>query len=98
MRIISVRDIKDHARIDGYAEDNTLELYGESAEETILNMLNRSFEDLIEEYGCVPAPIRHACLMLAAHSFNHREPASPQNLFAVPYTFDALIKPYMKLT
>lgn len=95
MNIISVRDIKDHTRIDSNAEDHLLELYGESAEVTILNMLNRSFESLIEEYGCVPTPIRHACLLLAAHSYTNREPASTQNLYAVPYSIDALIKPYM---
>jgi hypothetical protein len=39
-----------------------------------------------------------AGLMLVAQSYQHREPASPQNLYAVPYAFDLLLKPYIKLT
>lgn len=95
MNIITLDEIKKQARIDGDYEDDLLAMYGESAEQTVLNLLGRSFESLVEEFGEVPAPIHHACLMLTAHNYTHREPASPQNLYSVPYTIDALIKPYM---
>ena len=36
--------------------------------------------------------------MLVAQSYQHREPMSPQNLYTVPYAFDLLLKPYMRLT
>ena len=71
---------------------------GESAEDVLLQYLNRTYEDLIEVYGHIPAPLRHASLMLVDTSYQHREPASPQNLYAVPYAFDLLVKPYMRLT
>jgi hypothetical protein len=33
-----------------------------------------------------------------AQSYQHREPSSPQNISSVPYDFDLLLKPYMRLT
>jgi hypothetical protein len=36
--------------------------------------------------------------MLVAQSYQHREPSSPQNISSVPYAFDLLLKPYMRLT
>ena len=34
----------------------------------------------------------------ARHVFTIAEPVSPQNLYTVPYAFDLLLKPYIKLT
>lgn len=96
MPLITVDELKKQARIDGTAEDDLLELYCASAEATVFSLLNRTKENLADEYGgCIPEPVKHAALMLAAHNYTHREPASPQNLYSVPYTIDALIKPYM---
>lgn len=89
--------IKAHSRIDYDCEDDLLELYADSAEETVLNLLGRSFEDLVEECGEVPAPVKQAALMLVDLSYKERSPISPQQLYAVPYTVDVLIKPYMVL-
>lgn len=97
MMIVTLEEIKAHTRIDENTEDSVLELYGGSAEETVLGMCNRSLESLYEEYGKVPDNIKHAVLMLAAWSYTQRQPASMQNLYAIPYTFDALVKPYMIL-
>jgi hypothetical protein len=48
-------------------------------------------------YGRIPAPLIHASLMLVDVSYQHRSPVSPQNMSIVPYTFDILVKPYMRL-
>ena len=72
-------------------------LFGDAAEETVLNYCNRSLESLYEEYGRIPAAITQGTLMLVANSYKNREPASVSNLYLVPYTFDALVKPYMIL-
>lgn len=81
-----------------------LELYGDSAEETLAGLLNRGktveqmVASLTEEYGQVPAQCYHAALMLTEQAYNHRGPTSPTNMSYVPYGFDLLIKPLMKLT
>jgi uncharacterized phage protein (predicted DNA packaging) len=97
MRWLDLEYIKAHSRIDYDCEDDLLELYADSAEETVLNLLGRSYENLIEECGEVPAPVKQAALMLVDLSYKERSPISPQQLYAVPYTVDVLIKPYMVL-
>ena len=100
MKWLTIEQIKAQCRIeqDFTAEDELLEMYGESAENTVLNLLNRDITDIYEQYGCIPRPLVHATLMLVAQSYQHREPVSPQNLYTVPYAFDLLLKPYIKLT
>ena len=97
MKWMQIKYIKQHSRIDYDCEDALLELYASDAEKTVLNLLNRTFADLLVEYGSVPEPIIHATLMLVEVSFQHRSPDSMTSLYLVPYTFDLLLKPYMKL-
>ena len=103
MKYLSLEYIKQHSRIDYDCEDGLLEMYGDSAEETVAQYLNRGktvdemVADLKEVYGHVPAPIYHATLMLVDVSYQYRSPISPTNVSVVPYTFDILVKPYMKL-
>ena len=99
MNILTIDQIKAQCRIDPEMteEDNLLELYGDAAEETLLNYCNRSLESLYEEYGRIPAAITQGALLLVANSYKNREPASMGNLYTVPYSFDALVKPYMIL-
>ena len=103
MKYLTIQYIKEHSRMDYDCEDGLLEMYGDSAEETMANYLNRGktvkemVADLTAVYGHIPAPIRHATLMLVDISYQHRNPISPTNVSIVPYTFDILVKPYMKL-
>lgn len=103
MRYLKIDYIKQHSRIDYDCEDALLELYGEAAEETMAQYLNRGktademVADLKSVYGRVPAPIIHATLMLVDVSYQYRSPVSPTNIAVVPYTFDILVKPYMRL-
>ena len=101
MKFINFDQIKAQLRLDdaqAAAEHDILELYGEAAEEMVLNTCNRTMEDIVEQYGNVPKALVQAALMLVAHSYQHREPASPQSLYSVPYAFDLMVKPYMRLT
>ena len=99
MKYLTLDHIRQQLRIDQTGEeDAVLELYGSAAEETVLNICNRTIDDVIETYGGVPDPVRQATLMLVGQSYQHREPSSVQNMSAVPYSFDLLIKPYMRLT
>lgn len=104
MKFLTIDYIKQHSRIDFDCEDQLLELYGDSAEETLAGLLNRGktveqmVASLTEEYGQIPARCYHAALMLTEQAYNHRGPISPTNMSYVPYSFDLLVKPLMKLT
>ena len=97
MKYLTIDYIKAHCRIDFDCEDAELELYGQGAEDTILYLCNRTFENLIGTYGEVPASIIHVTIELVCNSYEHRSPASPQNLSAVPYNFDLLVNEYIVL-
>ena len=102
MKWLKIEYIKAHSRICCDGEDAILEMYADSAEETIASYLNRGTLDecdawLREQYGGVPNNIIHAALMLVDVSYTYRSPVNPTNVSLVPYTFDLLIKPYMKL-
>lgn len=96
MTIVSLNEIKANSRIEGNAEDTLLESLGEAAEVTVLNLIERTQEDIEAEFGKVPAPIRQAILMYADHLYNHRGIVNPTALYNVPYSIDAMIKPYIR--
>ena len=67
MRWLTLELIKAHMRIDGDSEDDYLKMLGESAEETVLNYIGRSYDDLLATYGIpdgdhkkVPTPLVEA--------------------------------------
>ena len=100
MKFLKFDMIKAQLRLDdeqAQLEHDLLEMYGESAEETVLNTMNRTLEDIIAQYGRVPKPIVHATLMLVDNAYKERSPISPQNMSVVPYAFDLMLKPYMRL-
>ena len=103
MKFLSLEFIKKHSRIDFDCEDDLLEMYADAAEETMAQILGRGndaeelVESLTEQYGKIPAPIYQAGLLLVDNSYTHRSPSTPQQMYAVPYGFDILVKPYMIL-
>ena len=101
MKWLSIDYIKQHSRIDYDCEDGLLELYGESAEETVMNLIGRTYDEIVEKWGMenkpVPAALIHASLLLVDVSYQYRSPIGMQNLSSVPYAFDLMIKPYIRL-
>lgn len=98
MNYLTLDYIKAHSRIDADTEDSLLELYGNSAEEMVLNTINMTYDEVIAEYVTFPKALIHATLMLVDLSYQMRSPVGVQNLSDIPYTFDFLVKPYMKLS
>lgn len=97
MKWLTLSDIKSHSRVDFNIDDSLLTMYAESAEDAILNLCGMTYEEMMAEYEEVPKPIYHASLMLVELGYQQRSPDSQVNLSAVPYGFDLLVKPYIKL-
>lgn len=99
MKWLTLPKIKAQLRIepDFKDEDEWLEDAGETAEDAVLEVLNRSYDEICEVYGRVPAPVRHASLMLVASLYKDREKDLVQEVHANA-TFSFLLKPYMRLT
>lgn len=96
MKFLTLDYIKQHSRIDSDCEAEILDLYGCAAEDALLNYCNRTMEDVIDEYGTIPAPLMQAALMLVDVSYQHRSPWTTQRFEEVP-AFGILVKPYVKL-
>lgn len=98
MKYLTLEHIRQRLHIDIVDDDADLELHGGGAEDAVLNYCNRTLDDIIEEYGCIPDPIRNATLMIVAMTYKQREPASEFNFSIVPYgNIDVMLKPYMRL-
>ena len=97
MKWLTTELIKSHCRIDSNTEDALLEMYGESAEQVVMDVLGRDYTEIVERWGEVPRPLVHASLLLVSQSYQMREAVSMQNMYAVPYGFDLMVKPYMRL-
>ena len=98
MKFLTIDYIKQHSRIDFDCEDGELELYGTAAEDTILELCRRTYENLIDVYGTVPPKLRQAALMLTDHFYTNRSVTSPNNLSVTLYGFDMMVKPFMCLS
>lgn len=102
MRYLTLEWIKSHSRIDYDLEDELLTLYGDAAEKAVLNIIGRSLSEVAQKWGTqeqpVPAELMQATLMLVDASYTQRSPVSTMSLYAVPYSFDLLVKPYVKLS
>ena len=102
MKWLTFELIKAQLRLDNEQaelERTLLELYGEAAEETILAMTNRTEASLRTlGGGKIPNRAVKASLLLVDLSYKERSPISAQNMSVVPYSFDLLIKPLMRLT
>lgn len=100
MRWLTPECIQSHLRIDKdqyELEKTTIELYAESAEDTVLDWIERTEEDLYENYGKIPPKLVQASLLLVAQSYEQRSSITTQQMYLVPYgNFDALCAAYMK--
>lgn len=74
LRMVTLDEIKAHLRIDvaDTQEENELTLIAEGVEQQALNIMERSYESLIVDYGYIPADIRLAVLGRIASDYTTR--------------------------
>ena len=102
MKFLTVDKIKQQLRLDCTCEAELLEMYGNSAEETLASYLGYTglgkVQEMMRDFDYhMPAPLVQAALLLVDTSYQFRSPVSAQNMSVVPYTCDLLVKPYVKL-
>ena len=98
LRWLSVDAIKTHSRIDFDCEVAEMEQFGVAAEQAILDLTRRTYENFIDTYGRIPDPIFNASLLLVQNLYNNRDAADTQKKETSLYGFDLLLKNYMVLT
>lgn len=105
LKFLTLADIKAQCRIDGDAEDSILTMYGQSAETTLAGYIgymddhnHPDVDSMLADFdNNLPKPLYQAALLLVDTSYQYRSAVSNQNMSVVPYSFDILVKQYVKL-
>lgn len=99
MATVDIALLKMHVRADDFSDDDAyLQHLLDAAEQYVCEATNRTGEELAElGGGKLPVTLQQAVLLIAGHWYNQREAVSGVQMAEVPYTLQALIKPYRKL-
>ena len=98
LKWLSIDAIHAHSRIDFNCEDAELEQMGITAEQAILDLTRRTFENFIDTYGRIPDPIFNASLLLVQNLYNNRDAEEQRDSKEIAFGFSFMVKNYMVLT
>ena len=90
--------IKTHSRIDFDCEVAELEQFGVAAEQAILDLTRRTYENFIDTYGRIPDPIFNATLLLTQSLYKNRDAEEQRDSKEIAFGFSFMVKNYMVLT
>ena len=97
LRWISIDAIKQHCRIDFDCEDAELDQFGVAAEQAILDLTRRTYENFIDTYGRIPDPIFNATLLLTQSLYKNRDAEEQRDSKEIAFGFSFMVKNYMYL-
>lgn len=94
MAYIALSELKNHLRIEHSDEDGYLTSLIGVAKTAIENELDRKIELYEDESGNLPAPLKHAIMILCGDLYNNRESVAFAAPHEVPRTLGYLLAPY----
>lgn len=98
LKWLSLKAIHTHSRLDFNCEDAELEQFGMAAEQAILDLTRRTYENFIDTYGRIPDPIFNASLMLTQSLYKNRDAEEQRDSKEIAFGFSFMVKNYMVLT
>ena len=101
MNYITFEQIKAQLRLDdeqAELEQIRLEGMAMAAEEAVLDIMRRSLIDVILTYNGIPQRLIQVTLLLVDEWYQRRSPVEQGQLSPVPYAFDFMLKPMMRLS
>ena len=98
LKWLNLDAIHQHCRIDFNCEDAELEQMAMTAEQAILDLTRRTFENFIDTYGRIPDPIFNASLLLVQSLYNNRDAEEQRDSKEIAFGFSFMVKNYMVLT
>ena len=98
LKWLSIDAIHAHCRIDFACEDAELEQMGITAEQAILDLTRRTYENFIDTYGRIPDPIFNASLLLVQSLYKNRDAEEQRDSKEIAFGFSFMVKNYMVLT
>ena len=98
LKWLTIDAIHAHCRIDFNCEDAELEQFGVAAEQAILDLTRRTFDNFIDTYGRIPDPIYNATLLLVQSLYKNRDAEEQRDSKEIAFGFSFMVKNYMVLT
>ena len=98
LKWLSLDAIYQHTRMDFNCEDAELEQFGMAAEQAILDLTRRTYENFIDTYGRIPDPIFNATLLLTQSLYKNRDAEEQRDSKEIAFGFSFMVKNYMVLT
>lgn len=101
MKYLTFEEIKAQLRLDdnqAELERTRLEGMAMAAEEAVLAIIRRSLTDVILTYNGLPQRLVQVTLLLVDEWYQHRSPIDMGTMSTVPYAFDFMLKPMMRLS
>lgn len=91
--------IKRRGRMDDIlVHEDDLRRLADAAEEKVVMDTGRTREELCGEGGELPALLQECVVLLTVHWWEHSSMTTPAEQRPVPYTYDAILSKYRKLT
>lgn len=100
MKFLTFEQIKAQLRLDDQQaelERTRLEGMAEAAEDAVLTIIRRPLRNVKQVYGHVPQKLIQVTLLLVDDWYQHRGTTENYTLSTVPYAFDFMLKPMMRL-
>lgn len=100
MKYLTFEQIKQQLRLDdeqAELERTRLEGMAEAAEDAVLTIIRRPLYNVKQVYGHIPQKLIQVTLLLVDEWYQHRSPVEQGQLSPVPYAFNFMLKPMMRL-
>ena len=100
MKYLTFEQIKAHLRLgdeQAKLERTRLEGMAGAAEEAVLTIIRRPLYNVKQVYGHIPQRLIQVTLLLVDDWYKHRGPEENYAMSTVPYAFDFMLKPMMRL-
>lgn len=96
---LTLDELKKQMNVDFDDDNDYIEQLGRVAISHVFHSTRRTREELaaMADDADFPRPLRLAALQLAAHWYRLREPVASASQNVVPYTYECLVKPFIKL-
>ena len=98
LKWLTIDAIHAHCHIDFNCEDAELMQMGITAEQAILDLTRRTYENFVDTYGRIPDPIFNASLLLVQSLYNNRDAEEQRDSKEIAFGFSFMVKNYMVLT
>ena len=95
---LTLDEILEHCRIDFAYDEEELKRDGQAAEQAILDLTRRTYNNFIDTYGRIPQPIVNASLLLTQSLYKNRDAEEQRDSKEIAFGFSFMVKNYMVLT